>query len=120
MKLRIDDSIIDILIKMSNGMTNVSDILTGIIEQGGHIDPYVISSFSYIFELDNIGIYDNDIYKFYEICNKNISYMIVVLKSKQLGYIDKEEIKENLKNNKPFDISDILLKIKGDFPDFLV
>ena len=65
-KLRLEDSIIDIIIKMSNDDSGATVILSDIIEQGERIDPYMDSSFIYIFDLDEMEIYGTDIWILYE------------------------------------------------------
>jgi hypothetical protein len=120
-KLRLEDSIIDIIIKMSNDDSGATVILSDIIEQGERIDPYMDSSFIYIFDLDEMEIYGTDIWILYEdVCDSNVANFIALLRSRRLGYTTTEEIKEKIRNQKAFDFSKILSKIKKDLPDFLI
>jgi hypothetical protein len=77
----------EMIFAMSNGNIGAERICLLLLAYSFKIDPDSLSSdFRPIFYLDSLGIYEDEIYMLYkDVCGKNLSKMIALLRAHQLG-----------------------------------
>jgi hypothetical protein len=95
-KIQLEDSIQDIIVKMSDGNPGAVTTLIEVIKNGEKIDPQsAFAGVGSILLLDSFGIYGSSIYILYnDKCNKNIRKFIMLLRAVQLGFIRVDRLKE--------------------------
>jgi hypothetical protein len=95
-RIQLEDSIQNIIIKMSDGNPGAINTLFEVIKNGEKIDPQsAFAGVGSILLLDSFGIYGSSIYVLYnDKCNKNIRKFIMLLRAVQLGFIRVDRLKE--------------------------
>ena len=82
-RITLEDNIVSMITKMSDGNPGAMTAMMSIIEDGGKTDPDdFMGGIGSILSLDTIGIYGTDIYIFWSnICDRETNKMIAVLRS---------------------------------------
>jgi hypothetical protein len=95
-RIQLEDSIQNIIIKMSDGNPGAVTTLIEVIKNDGRVDPQsAFAGVGSILLLDSFGIYGSSIYILYnDKCNKNIRKFIMLLRAVQLGFIRVDRLKE--------------------------
>lgn len=95
-KVELNDNIVDIMIKMSNGNPGAIQALSELIKYNAIIDPdSAFGELCSILFLDTNEIYGSDIYILWsDKCNRNIRRFIMLLRSTQLGIFSHQKLKE--------------------------
>jgi hypothetical protein len=95
-KIQLEDSIQDIIVKMSDGNPGAVTTLIEVIKNGEKIDPQsAFAGVGSILLLDSFGIYGSSIYILYnDKCNKNIRKFIMLLRAVQLGFLRVDRLKK--------------------------
>lgn len=94
------------------------------IKNGKNIDPDGLGEWSGLLSLDARGIYGTDIYVLWsDICQKNTSKMLALLRSVQLGFLNESVLKEAAHRQDRsgatlLDISTLCDKVKEALPNF--
>jgi len=91
-RITLSDSVVGAITKMVEGNMGAMNVCMLLIKEGERIDPQnLMGGFGFILDLDREGIYGTDIYVFWnDICNRDISKMIAVLRAVQLGLFSGE------------------------------
>ena len=86
-RIKIDDTIMDIFTKMSEGNPGALSALMMVYNDGEKIDPQAfMGGLGNIMLLDTFEIYGTDIYiLFNDKCNRDVRKLIVLLRATQLG-----------------------------------
>jgi hypothetical protein len=97
-KINLEDNFFDVGIKLSNGNPGAIAAIAEIANNGAKIDPDdFMGGISPLLQLDDMEIYGTDIYVLYsDICDKDITKMLAVLRAVQLGYFSREVFKRCL------------------------
>lgn len=87
-RITLSDSIASAISKMTGGNIGAVNACISLMKEGEKVDPQnIMGGFGCILDLDREGIYETDIYVFWnDICNQNTSKMIAVLRAVQLGF----------------------------------
>jgi len=95
-RITMGDSTENVVKKMSEGNIGAMNALMIILKNNERIDPYdAFGGLGPILTLDIYGIYGTDIYVLYsDICEKNISHMLAVLRAVQLSMFSQDVLKD--------------------------
>jgi hypothetical protein len=123
-RIKLDDSIRDILIKMSDGNPGALNALMEMLKPN-NIDPDAfIGNLNSILLLDSFGIYGTDIYILHAyICNYDLPKMIAVLRATQLGFFSRTILKDachkqDRSGKDLIPVDDLYKQVKEYLPNF--
>lgn len=115
-RIKLTDTILDVVTKMSDGNPGAINTMTLILKEAKNIDPQAfMDGLSVLLSLDDMGIYGTEIYILSnDQCNRDIRKLLMLLRATQLGFISRERIKkiassqtrENLLSEKEMDLLD--------------
>lgn len=122
---RIDlaDSMMSIMMKMSDGNPGAASVLMQIMTKGKGIDPQSYGgSVSTLLGLDTNEIYGSRIWMLYkDVCKENINKTIAMLRAVQLGFISKHVLDVAIDNRgQGIDLDDLITKVKRELPEFVI
>jgi len=94
-KIELNDSGMDIMIKMSDGNPGAIQALMELMSNNSKIDPEsAFGEYAAILFLDNEEIYGSDIYILWnDKCNRDIRLLIMLLRATQLGIFSSSKLK---------------------------
>lgn len=94
-KLKLDDTFLDVMIKMSEGNPGALSVLMQLMERGGVVDPdAMLGGMACVLDLDELGLYGPQIWILYkDRLGEDITALITVLRAWQLGFISEDLIK---------------------------
>lgn len=95
-KITLADNVMSAVIKMCEGNPGVMTALMEIIKCSKQVDPDdFMGGLGKILALDTLEIYGTNIYVLWnDICDRNTSKMIAVLRANQLGFISDQILKD--------------------------
>jgi len=116
-KIELQDTTKDVVMKMTEGNPGALQVIMGIIEYGGKIDPDdAFGGFGSLLHLDNIGVYGSKIWMLFKyICGCNLSHTIAMIRAVQLGILPEKELLDALSRpyaNGIFDVPSYVAKVK--------
>jgi hypothetical protein len=93
-RITINDTLMDALVKMSEGNPGAITVLSRLVKEGGKIDKLsFFGGLTHILLLDEYEIYGSKIWMlFKDVCKQNIEDMIYIIRSVQLGLTSKENL----------------------------
>jgi hypothetical protein len=96
MRLSLQDSLIELLTKMSEGNPGAVTALMDMFNKGHEIDPdNAFKGYGPLILLDEYGIYGADINVLWsDLCGKSTPITLAVLRAVQLGYLDRAVLKD--------------------------
>lgn len=95
-RIELTDSILDIVMKMSEGIPGAVTVLAQMIKDGAAIDPdSFMGGLSSVLLLDTWNIYGSDIWVLYkDVCQQNLTRTLGIIRAAQLGFLPSETLKE--------------------------
>lgn len=95
-RIQLSDNLQDVAVKMSEGNPGALMVICELLKSGKDIDPQGFAGgLGAILSLDTLEIYGTDIYiLFNDQCNRDVRRMLMLIRSHQLGFITKNEIKQ--------------------------
>jgi hypothetical protein len=95
-KLDLKDTVMDAIIKMSEGNPGAITALMEIIQKGNSIDPQSFAGdLSAILGLDTMKIYGTEIYILWsDKCGRDTRKLLMLLRAVQLGFLSQQKLKE--------------------------
>ena len=95
-KLDLKDTVMDAIIKMSEGNPGAITALMEIIQKGNSIDPQSFAGdLSAILGLDTMKIYGTEIYILWsDKCGRDTRKLLMLLRAAQLGFLSQQKLKE--------------------------
>jgi hypothetical protein len=124
-RIKGNDSIKDVVVKMSEGNPGALDVIMQMLERGAVIDPDdFMGGLGGVLFLDTLGIYGWKIYVLYnDLCERDLPRMLAVLRSVQLGFFDGETLKRAVsvqdRSGKSFvPVEDLCQQVKQRLPNF--
>jgi hypothetical protein len=122
-RIALNDSLLDIFIKMSEGNPGGLSVLKLLYERSEAIDPdAALGSLSTILALDTYGIYGSRIWMLYKyVCRKDIVALVVTLRAVQLGILSINKLTEAIDNKSGkviLDVVGLFEKVKARLPQF--
>jgi len=119
MKLTLDDTMEDMLVKISDNHANAITVLLEAIKKGKSIDPYC-DPFMAIFFMDTLELYGNRIWNLYKNCNWDITKFLAAMRGCQLGFVSRENLDNFIDNNEGLNIDEVFARIKERLPNFAI
>lgn len=118
--IKLDDTIGDIIAKMSAGNPGAITVLMQVFEEAPNIDPQDwVGGLGPILNMDNHGIYGPDIWILYkDVCGSNITNLVAVLRSLQLGMTSEKRLLDAIKAKRTIDVSAILKAVMERLTSF--
>lgn len=97
-RIDLDDTIMDIICKLSGGNPGAMNVMMQMLAQTGTIDPnHVLGGAGAVMALDTLNVYESKIWVLYkEICNEDLVTMLGLMRGVQLGYMHTSELTEPL------------------------
>jgi hypothetical protein len=95
-KLKLEDTTIDVMVKMSEGNPGAMMAIGEIMRHHESIDPQaMMGGMGALMSLDGYGIYGTDIYiLFSDKCDKDVRRMLMLMRATQLGLFSHLKLKE--------------------------
>lgn len=95
-RIELTDSVMSIVMKMSDGNPGAVSALSEIIKHGPVIDPQsAMPEVMPMLHLDTHGIYGTDIYVlFNDKCHRNVRKLLVLIRATQLGFLPPHKLKQ--------------------------
>lgn len=95
LRLKGEDTVIDMIMKMSGGNSRAMTFLMNLIEESKYGG--ALGAIGQILLLDTMGIYEDRAYMLWnDCCDRSIEQTELVLRNFQMGHLSKEEIQQNL------------------------
>lgn len=123
-RIKLTDSIMDIVVKMSDGNPGAMSALMEMLKPN-NIDPdNIMGGLGAILGLDTYGIYGTDIYILYsDICERKLPKMLAVLRACQLGLFDNNTLadacsRQDYSGRELVPIDELYVKVKEKLPNF--
>ena len=125
-KVRIQgsDSIMNAIIKMSDGNPGAMSVCMRLLNEGHKIDPDdFMGGFGNVLSLDTHNIYGERIWMLYkDVCGEDLTTMIGLLRGVQLGFMPVHELKQSVEGTygsmDDQRISGILAQVRERLPAF--
>lgn len=122
-RLKLTDSGMDVMVKMSHGNLGATTVLIQLLEKTPEIDPQdLMAGMGKILLLDTMDIYEDRIWRFYKyVCKQNLVWMLAVMRGYQFGWLSLEAINLAIDDAVPMDIESlekILERVKEQLPEF--
>ena len=119
-RIRLTDSVNDVLVKMSEGNPGGLTVLIEIVKHGATIDPDCGEPILQILHLDSLGLYGSRIWMLYkDVCNQNLSKTLACIRGWQLGHVASETLNHAIDNRcNGLDLDAVCKKVKEDLPAF--
>ena len=123
-RLKLTDSTFAVAVKMSDGNPGAIQVIMQVLSRTD-IDPdSALGGMGAILHLDSMGIYGTDIYVlFNDICNRELSKFIAVLRACQLGFESDSKLadacsRQDGSGAKMIDVDGLYQKVIDRLPDF--
>lgn len=125
-KIQLNDNIMDIMLKMSNGNPGALNVLTELlIPENEKIDPdNIMGGMGNLLSLDTIGIYGADIHVLAnDICDGDMIKVITILRAHQFGYLDGDLLRDacsrqDKAGRQMINVNSLYKKVKKKLPRF--
>ena len=120
-RIGLNDSLMDIIIKLSERNPGALGVCMDIYKKGGEIDPDdFMEGYGGLLALDTHGIYGPRIWMlFKDVCGGNLIATMAALRAVQLGFASDVALNYAIDNyGKGFDIKDLYAKVKAQLPKF--
>lgn len=125
-RIKLDMTLQDAVMKMSNGNPGSMTVMMQMIVQGEKIDPdNLLGGFGNVLDLDTNGIYGEDIWLLYkDLCGQDLIKTISVLRAIQLGIIPEIKVKNAIESCKDpgrvslLDVDNCLHQVQERLPSF--
>ena len=115
------DTVQDVVIKLSEGNPGALRVCMDIIEKGGSIDPDVfMEGAGLLLLLDSLSLYGSKIWMLYkDVCGENLVNTVAMLRAWQLGYISEEKLKHAVDNHgNGIEVDAVYKQVKEQLPKF--
>ena len=124
-RLDLKDSAMEMVGKLSNGNPGAATALFEMLTLGAKVDPDSFAAgFTGLLNLDSFGIYGTDIYVLYsDICERNVTKTLAVLRAVQLGLFDREILKnacsrQDYSGKALVPVDELLAMVQNELPNF--
>lgn len=99
-RISLNDSTIDVVVKMAEGNPGAAVVMREILEKGSSIDPEnLMGGMGSILYLDTFNIYGSRIWMLYkDVCKQNITHTLAVIRSVQMGFLSREALNKAIDN----------------------
>jgi len=120
-RIELKNTMFEAVANMSGGNPGALTVCMDILDQGSQIDPdSAMGGFGALLSLDTHEIYEHRIWMFYkDVCGENLSKMLAVLRSCQLGFVNNGDLNNAIDNyGHGIDIDDLIEQVRERLPEF--
>lgn len=122
-RIKLTDSAMDMLTKMSGGNPGALSVLMKSMEAAPKIDPdSALGPFGPMLQLDTLDIYDSEIWILYkDVCCTDLTLMLALLRAVQLGIMPEMELRGAIHQPQEFTSIrgvQLIAAVKEQLPDF--
>ena len=120
-KINLNDSVLTILEKMSEGNPGAATVLVRIVKEGAEIDPQSFAGeLTGILSLDTYGIYGSKIWMLYkDVCGHSLVDMLALLRACQLGKLPVATLLHAIENRGAgLDVFKVSKEVREELKDF--
>lgn len=120
-RLELSDSVIDAVVKMSDGNPGAARVCMELLTEGKQIDPDAfLGGMGNLLSLDTLSLYGSSIWMLYkDVCGENLIKTCAVLRGHQLGYVSRGDILHAINNRGDgLDPDVILAQVQERLPQF--
>lgn len=126
-RIELDDTVQDIVMKMSNMNPGAISVLINICRETSRIDPdNAMGEFGVMMFLDTLGIYGSDIYFLYaDFCKRDTEKMLAVLRAVQLGFFCGNTLadaasRRDMSGLAMVPVDELCRRVKDRLPNFVI
>lgn len=120
-RIRLDDTVIDIVRKMSGEIPGAAKVYVELLSKGEVIDPDgALGGLGIILMFDTYGIYEDRIWKLYRyVCGQDLTKTVAVIRACQLGIFSIDKVQYAIDHNgEGVNSDELLAKVKERLPNF--
>lgn len=120
-RIQLEDTLIDIMSKMSDGNPGACTVLMRMFKDGPTIDPQAFAGgLSSILLMDTFRIYGPNIWMLYkDVCKEDIVSTIAVLRACQLGLVSQDTLLEAIAAyGRGINVPELVEMVKLELPEF--
>lgn len=121
-RLGLDDSFLDAIVKLSEGLPGATAVLNMLAAQCQRIDPAAFvndKEWGPLMTLDDKRIYGERIWKFYRgVCKNNVASMLACLRATSFGIINDQTLNEAIDGKKAIDVDTLMKQVQERLPNF--
>ena len=114
-RIKLRDTVLDAIIKMSEGNPGATRVCAEIVRDGGAIDPLAFGGgLLKLLSLDSLGIYGSRIWMLYkDVCGCDLTATLGMLRAHQLGFIKEEQLNHAIDNwVDGLDVNELVSQVK--------
>ncbi len=122
-RIKIEMSMMDMIMAMAGGNPGAINVLMAIIAKAKEIDPQdLLSPLGPIFTLDTNDIYESRIWQLYkDVAGQNLNVMLALLRANQLGFLDNNELTRAVDNyGEGIDVPALVQQVVERLPSFKI
>lgn len=119
-RIALNDSVLDCVVKLSEGNPGAMRVLMEICENAPSIDPDdAFGSLGAMINFDNCDIYGSRIWMLYkDVCGQDLTKTLALGRAVQLGYLPLQDLDKWIDEGKQDGVDGMLAKVKEFLPDF--
>lgn len=120
-KLKLDDTVQDMVIKISEGNPGALTVCLDILKKGKSIDPDGFDGgIGSLLLFDSLSLYGSQIWMLYkDVCGEDLVKTVAMLRAWQLGFINEDKLKHAIDNyGNGIDKDDLFKQVKDRLPNF--
>lgn len=120
-KLKLDDTVQDMVIKISEGNPGALTVCLDILKKGKSIDPDGFDSgIGSLLLFDSLSLYGSQIWMLYkDVCGEDLTKTVAMLRAWQLGFISEDNLKHAINNyGNGIDKDGLYKQVKDRLPNF--
>lgn len=120
-RIELTDSLLDVMLKMSEGNPGAASVCAQLMKETPQIDPdNIMGGMGVILSLDDMGVRGPKIWMLYkDVCKENLTYLNAVMRGRQLGHLSSEKIQHAIEHyGEGLDLPAILAKVQSELPAF--
>lgn len=120
-KISLDDTVQDVIIKLSKGNPGALTVCLDILQKGKTIDPDGLGGGTGLLLLfDSLSLYGSRIWMLYkDVCGEDLVKTVAMLRAWQLGFVSEDNLKHAVDNyGNGIDNDDLYKQVKDRLPNF--
>lgn len=118
-RVQLTDSLLDIIVKLSQGNPGAVTVLAQWVKDGEAIDPQSCHPMIAMCRLDDMDIVGARIWMLYkDVCGQDLRRFIGVLRANQLGFLAEADLDAAIDGHRPIDVASLVLQVEAELSEF--
>lgn len=124
-RIELTDTTFEAIAKIAEGNPGALTVCMSLLKDGESIDSdNIMGGLGNLLSLDTLGIYGSFVWLlFKDVCKKNLSHMIAVLRAHQLGFLSKDDLKsaiqaKNTRDDFEINVEELCEQVAERLPNF--